>query len=479
MIPEGKELYVNGSIVIVEGIAANYGTLTLANGAHVKGDIAGTFQMAGGTFETGTSAKPGYVMIGATQGKYLSSDAKFTILPNMDMIFVSGTVTLNENKWYTLEGQTLTVNAGATFVIPAGKTLYVNESTVVVNGEIELEGTVQLTANATVAYADGTLVEKFVTNAGDTVIYENGVYKAHTHDHNAVVTAPTCTEKGYTTYTCTCGDTYVDDYVNETGHSHESVYHAPTNTENAYTVYTCHCGDTYTVVEEGTMLHFAINVTTGESYESVQAALNAASKGDTVKLLKDATESFIYVGVQKTLDLNGHTLTADTVSASFTTSQIMDSTDGLGLLKVDKENISLNSGNKYLPIWTEEGARFEYFKFKQRLEIVDNGNTAYFRFYVNKIAAKTMVDEYLANGTLTLRVKATWTNANGINCVQYFEYPAEMIRDMINSDNGWDGNMFTLYLRGISGTQNLQLDAEIVSVANAQATVVASELYQS
>ena len=28
--------------------------------------------------------------------------------------------------------------------------------------------------------------------------------KEHTHNYNAVVTAPTCTEKGYTTYTCAC-----------------------------------------------------------------------------------------------------------------------------------------------------------------------------------------------------------------------------------------------------------------------------------
>ena len=33
----------------------------------------------------------------------------------------------------------------------------------------------------------------------------------HEHDYEAVVTAPTCTEQGYTTYTCACGDSYVDD----------------------------------------------------------------------------------------------------------------------------------------------------------------------------------------------------------------------------------------------------------------------------
>ena len=40
----------------------------------------------------------------------------------------------------------------------------------------------------------------------------------HTHDYVTVVTAPTCTEKGFTTYTCACGETYVDDYVDTIGH---------------------------------------------------------------------------------------------------------------------------------------------------------------------------------------------------------------------------------------------------------------------
>ena len=41
----------------------------------------------------------------------------------------------------------------------------------------------------------------------------------HTHEYTKVVTAPTCTEKGYTTYTCACGDSYVADYTDPTGHS--------------------------------------------------------------------------------------------------------------------------------------------------------------------------------------------------------------------------------------------------------------------
>ena len=42
------------------------------------------------------------------------------------------------------------------------------------------------------------------------------------HHHNAVVTAPTCTAKGYTTHTCACGDSYKDSYTNALGHSYKN-----------------------------------------------------------------------------------------------------------------------------------------------------------------------------------------------------------------------------------------------------------------
>ena len=39
------------------------------------------------------------------------------------------------------------------------------------------------------------------------------------HSYEAVVTAPTCTESGYTTYTCACGDTYTGDETDALGHT--------------------------------------------------------------------------------------------------------------------------------------------------------------------------------------------------------------------------------------------------------------------
>ena len=41
---------------------------------------------------------------------------------------------------------------------------------------------------------------------------------SHQHSYETAVTAPTCTEAGFTTYTCSCGDTYVADEVAALGH---------------------------------------------------------------------------------------------------------------------------------------------------------------------------------------------------------------------------------------------------------------------
>lgn len=55
------------------------------------------------------------------------------------------------------------------------------------------------------------------------------------HTYEAVVTAPTCTEKGYTTHICHCGDSYVDSYV-DAGHRVVTLpAKTPTATENGLT----------------------------------------------------------------------------------------------------------------------------------------------------------------------------------------------------------------------------------------------------
>ena len=63
---------------------------------------------------------------------------------------------------------------------------------------------------------------KIIINDNNTALLNATIhYNYCIHEHNAVVTAPTCTEEGYTTYTCECGDTYVTDFVDALGHTEE------------------------------------------------------------------------------------------------------------------------------------------------------------------------------------------------------------------------------------------------------------------
>ena len=73
--------------------------------------------------------------------------------------------------------------------------------------------------------------------------------EAHEHSYTAVVTPPTCTEKGYTTHTCACGDSYVDTYTDALGHAWDNgkVTKEPTETETGVKTFTCtRCGETRT-----------------------------------------------------------------------------------------------------------------------------------------------------------------------------------------------------------------------------------------
>lgn len=68
------------------------------------------------------------------------------------------------------------------------------------------------------------------------------------------MTAPTCTEQGYTTYTCSCGESYTKNYVSALGHKTELRNAVePSCTEAGYTgdeVCTV-CGET---IKEGEVI---------------------------------------------------------------------------------------------------------------------------------------------------------------------------------------------------------------------------------
>ena len=116
------------------------------------------------------------------------------------------------------------------------------------------------------------------------------------HSYQEAVTAPTCTEKGCTTHTCSrCGDSYVDTYVPATGHDWNDgvVTKEPTYSETGIRTYTCkNCGETKT--EELAKLTrpsggssgssgYTVSVDSGKN-GSVTVSPKSASKGTTVTI---------------------------------------------------------------------------------------------------------------------------------------------------------------------------------------------------
>ena len=82
-----------------------------------------------------------------------------------------------------------------------------------------------------------------------TVIKSQEIVPANEHTYTAVKTAPTCDHKGYTTYTCSCGEFYKGDYVVSTGHSYGEwivVKEATTNSEGKKTRTCSLCGEVET-----------------------------------------------------------------------------------------------------------------------------------------------------------------------------------------------------------------------------------------
>ena len=65
------------------------------------------------------------------------------------------------------------------------------------------------------------VVDHLVTSYVDTIrgVRPAMYLKSHSHNYaNSSTTAPNCTNKGYTTYFCDCGASYIGNYVNKTSH---------------------------------------------------------------------------------------------------------------------------------------------------------------------------------------------------------------------------------------------------------------------
>ena len=215
---DGETIVLCSNVTLTEKLTVetsqiwNFGdyTVTTADGNGnyglvVKGDLS---------IERGNFYVTGIYGIGVT-GKLTVNGGSFTYNGDSDYLIGNwGTTVINGGS---LIGQYCCVNnfSGSTTINGGDFTTADTDYT----GEYESS---DLLADAGLIVTGGTFSKDVTVYCGEgyhTVKGENDRYVYGEHSYKAAVTAPTCTEKGYTTYTCACGDSYVADEVAALGHT--------------------------------------------------------------------------------------------------------------------------------------------------------------------------------------------------------------------------------------------------------------------
>ena len=206
--------------------------------------------------------------------------ANGTVYPAGDIAF-STTDTVLKATWKDKEAAEITItfepNGGTGTMQPmkvkSGENFTLPECTFTPPEGKEFAG--WLAANGTV-YPAGDIVFSTTDSVLKATWKDKEAETPHKHSYKAVVTAPTCTEKGYTTHTCACGDSYVDTYVDALGHAWDNgkVTKEPTETETGVKTFTCtRCGETKTETIP--------KLTHEHSYKDVVTAPTCTAKGYT------------------------------------------------------------------------------------------------------------------------------------------------------------------------------------------------------
>ena len=267
--------------------------------------------------------------------------------------------------------------------------------------------------------ATGLTEGKHCSACGETIVAQQTV-AALGHSYNAVVTVPTCTDKGYTTYTCSvCGDSYVSDEVASLGHSYKAVVTAPTCTVDGYTTYTCSvCGDSYVSDEVASLGHSYKAVVTAptfdaqgytthtcsacgegyvdsyvptliakakigeQRYQTLAEAFAAAGEGTTIVLLANA--EYHYYGSNVTVDLNGYTWTGTFI----------------GTLKMNGGTLITAEGYKMA------GPDADYYKTNDAVFTMSLGDAA------------PLVDVTVHSGTMTVVPTEWWTGKGQVLIIE-------------------------------------------------------------
>ena len=154
----------------------------------------------------------------------INTNGDYYYILGKDDRFTTGSGTTHDPDLYTacegfdvtyfMDGSTIEEPVGATFCVWAD---YPGAET-----EQQVAANIRLVLRAMALRMDGLSLEGMDTSVVAGGFNEDGTINEseapHEHNYQAVVTEPTCTEPGYTTYTCECGDSYVADETPALGH---------------------------------------------------------------------------------------------------------------------------------------------------------------------------------------------------------------------------------------------------------------------
>ena len=200
-------------------------------------------------------------------------------------------------------------------------------------------------------------------------------------------------------------------------------------------------------------------------FETVNEAIAAASAGDTIELVNDATESMVLLNKGLTLDLNGFTLTAD-YFITLSGTQVLNSKT-TGYLQVPKTGINLHVTNKYVPVWNNvDGYYLVDFGYGTGFSAADG--TAVYNFIArprNGGVVNNTVVELLKDGAkdneLEIHVRLTWQDADGNTVYQDFVYSEDQIGETYT--NYAAGYVFKLSVTGYESFDSVTMNAVVVS----------------
>ncbi len=246
----------------------------------------------------------------------------------------------------------------------------------------------------------------------------------HTHNYSTQITAPTCTAQGYTTYTCTCGNTYTSDYVNAVGHSYTNYLPDGNATYEADGTKTAFCdngcGTKKTVTDEGTKLK------SGISFKTLTVQENNAVYGK----VPNGTTTFSFLNE---ITVNGN--------ADYTVS-----TDITGLNVIPTKTVPVTTGDNTFYVLEKVGNNLALYTVTVRVrEIYTVGFDA---LGGSAVASQEVEEDSFATLPSTIPTKTGYT-FDGWN----FNFASTPITgDRTITANAWQANQYTVSFDGNGGS---------------------------